>query len=135
MPPDHRPLPWPQVRILQGVTGIFKPGRITLVLGPPGGGKTMLMKACVGAAPVQLSGDITFNGHHQHEFNVRRTARYVDQFDLHNPQLTVRETLMFSALVQGPGYNRSARLMQLSRKGCGLRSTGCCIRGALPAQL
>lgn len=68
----------------------------------------MLMKACVGAAPVETSGTITFNGHQQDEFNPMRTARYVDQFDLHTAQLTVRETLTFSAKVQGPGYGRSA---------------------------
>lgn len=35
-------------------------------------------------------------------------ARYVNQFDLHNAQLTVRETLTFSAMCQGEGYNRGA---------------------------
>ena len=63
-----------------------------------------------GLAPAAISGDITYNGHTQQEFNVRRTARYVAQQDLHNPNLTVRETLTFSARCQGPGYNRSAPL-------------------------
>ena len=103
-----------EVKVLQHCTGIFKPGRLTLVVGPPGGGKTMLMKACIGAtpkgvAPVNVSGEITYNGHKLDEFNPMRTARYVDQFDLHNPLLTVRETLLFSARVQGPGYNRSVQ--------------------------
>jgi ABC-type multidrug transport system ATPase subunit len=100
--------PMQQFHILQNISGVLKPGRLTLLLGPPGGGKSIFMKALCGAAPVALSGDITYNGAKQSEFNVTRTARYVDQFDLHNAQLTVRETLTFSAMCQGEGYNRSA---------------------------
>jgi ABC-type multidrug transport system ATPase subunit len=43
-----------EVKILQNLSGVFKPGRICLLLGPPGGGKSMLMKALCGAAPVQV---------------------------------------------------------------------------------
>jgi ABC-type multidrug transport system ATPase subunit len=93
--------------ILHDLSGVFTPGRICLVLGPPGGGKSMLMKALCGLAPTQITGDLTYNGHTQAEFNVR-TCRYVDQHNLHNPNLTVRETLNFSAMCQGPGYHRSA---------------------------
>ena len=64
---------------------------------------------------MQVTGDLTYHGHRQHEFNVRRTARYVDQTDLHNPSLTVRETLTFAARCMGPGYNRSM-LQLLERK-------------------
>lgn len=51
--------------ILQDITGSFKPGRITLVLGQPGSGKSALMKILSGRFPmtgnVTLSGDIKFN--------------------------------------------------------------------------
>jgi ABC-type glutathione transport system ATPase component len=100
--------PMEHYTILHNLSGVFTPGRIALMLGPPGGGKSMLMKSLCGLAPLQVTGDITYNGHTQDEFNVRRTCRYVDQHDVHNPSLTVRETLTFSAMCQGPGYNRSA---------------------------
>jgi ABC-type multidrug transport system ATPase subunit len=70
------------------------------------------MKALSGRAEVSVTGSITYNGHDLSEFNVTRTARYVDQHDLHNPALTVRETLTFSAMCQGPGYNRGALLLR-----------------------
>ena len=72
------------------------------------------MQVMCGQPPVPIKSErLTYNGHTQQEFNVRRTARYVDQNDLHNANLTVRETLRFSALCQGPGYNQSALFWRL----------------------
>ena len=34
--------------ILKGVTGVLKPGRLTLLLGPPSSGKSTLLKALAG---------------------------------------------------------------------------------------
>lgn len=34
--------------ILKGVTGVLKPGRLTLLLGPPSSGKSVLLKALAG---------------------------------------------------------------------------------------
>ncbi|KAG6587256.1 ABC transporter G family member 31 [Phytophthora cinnamomi] len=53
-------------KILRGVTGAFKPGRITLVLGQPGSGKSSLMKVLANRfhmdKNITLSGDIEYNG-------------------------------------------------------------------------
>lgn len=38
-----------------------------------------------------------------HEFVPQRTSAYISQYDIHLPQLTVRETLAFSAKCQGVG--------------------------------
>jgi ABC-type multidrug transport system ATPase subunit len=51
----------------------------------------------------QLSGKVSYNGHEMNEFVPQRTAAYVDQNDLHIGEMTVRETLTFSARVQGVG--------------------------------
>lgn len=51
----------------------------------------------------QVSGKVTYNGHGVDEFVPQRTAAYVNQNDLHIAELTVRETLAFSARVQGVG--------------------------------
>lgn len=108
-------------RILQNLSGSFKPGSITLLLGPPGAGKSILMRALSGGAPVATTGSVTFNGRALHHFNVVRTARYVGQRDVHNPSLTVRETLTFSAMCQGPGYNRGARGSTACMRGMRVR--------------
>ena len=52
---------------------------------------------------------MSYNGHRLHEFVPQRTSAYVGQNDVHLGQMTVRETLQFSARCQGTGtrYGRS----------------------------
>ena len=44
-----------------------------------------------------ITGDIRLNGHPQEEKSFRRCTGYVEQFDQQSPQLTIRETIAFSA--------------------------------------
>ncbi|AES81623.2 drug resistance transporter-like ABC domain protein [Medicago truncatula] len=94
------------VNILQDVSGIIKPGRMTLLLGPPSSGKTTLLLALAGKLDPKLkfTGKVSYNGHEMKEFVPQRTAAYVSQNDLHLGELTVRETMAFSARVQGVGH-------------------------------
>lgn len=46
---------------------------------------------------------MTYNGHGFEEFVIQRTAAYISQHDLHIGEMTVRETLAFSARCQGVG--------------------------------
>ncbi|KAJ1264617.1 hypothetical protein BS78_08G013200 [Paspalum vaginatum] len=89
-------------RILDGVSGVLKPARLTLLLGPPGCGKTTLLKALAGKRKV-TAGEIHYNGVKLSDFVPEKTAAYIDQYDLHVPEMTVRETIDFSARFQGVG--------------------------------
>lgn len=51
----------------------------------------------------QVTGNVTYNGHELHEFVPQKTAVYISQYDLHIGEMTVRETLEFSARCQGVG--------------------------------
>ncbi|KAF8009148.1 hypothetical protein BT93_J0208 [Corymbia citriodora subsp. variegata] len=103
--------------ILQDVSGIIKPGRMTLLLGPPSSGKTTLLLALAGKLDPELktTGRVTYNGHDLNEFVAQRTAAYISQHDLHIGEMTVRETLAFSARCQGVG-SRYDMLSELSRR-------------------
>ncbi|KAK8938652.1 Pleiotropic drug resistance protein 1 [Platanthera zijinensis] len=92
------------INILEDATGIIKPGRwMTLLLGPPGSGKTTFLLALAGKlqSDLKVSGKVSYNGHGLEEFVPQRTAAYVDHRDLHIAEMTVRETLQFSARCQG----------------------------------
>ncbi|KAB2073018.1 hypothetical protein ES319_A07G056600v1 [Gossypium barbadense] len=106
-----------KLTILKDVSGIIKPGRMTLLLGPPSSGKTTLLLALAGKLDTALkcSGTVTYNGHEMNEFVPQRTAAYISQYDLHIGEMTVRETLAFSARCQGVG-DRYDMLAELSRR-------------------
>ncbi|KAL4312829.1 hypothetical protein GQ457_01G039730 [Hibiscus cannabinus] len=106
-----------KMTILKDVSGIIKPGRMTLLLGPPSSGKTTLLLALAGKLDTALkcSGTVTYNGHKMNEFVPQRTAAYISQHDLHIGEMTVRETLAFSARCQGVG-DRYDMLAELSRR-------------------
>nr|XP_029118580.1 ABC transporter G family member 36-like isoform X10 [Elaeis guineensis] len=112
LPSRKRPLP-----ILHDASGIIKPRRMTLLLGPPGSGKTTLLLALAGKldSDLKVSGRVTYNGHGMDEFVPQRTAAYIGQHDLHIGEMTVRETLAFSARCQGVGA-RYEMLTELSRR-------------------
>ncbi|KAL6556565.1 transcription factor [Orobanche gracilis] len=103
--------------ILKDVSGIIKPTRMTLLLGPPSSGKTTLLLALAGKLDpaLKFSGRVTYNGHGMDEFVPQRTAAYISQNDLHIGEMTVRETLAFSARCQGVG-SRYEMLAELSRR-------------------
>ncbi|VAI80275.1 unnamed protein product [Triticum turgidum subsp. durum] len=94
-----------RICILKDVTGILKPSRMTLLLGPPGCGKTTLLQALAGKLNknLKVTGEIEYNGVKLQDFVPEKTAAYVGQYDLHVPEMTVRETLDFSARFQGVG--------------------------------
>ncbi|KAM7471717.1 hypothetical protein LguiA_009900 [Lonicera macranthoides] len=103
--------------IFRDVSGIIKPCRMTLLLGPPSSGKTTLLLALAGKLDPDLKffGRVSYNGHDMHEFVPLRTAAYISQHDLHFAQMTVRETLAFSARCQGVG-SRYEMIAELSRR-------------------
>lgn len=92
-------------RVLKDVDCCFKAGSLTLVLAPPGHGKTSLLKAVGQILPsAVLSGGkgVTYSKmtaeelKKEKDIDANRMAMYVTQQDEHLPFLTVRETTKFS---------------------------------------
>ncbi|KAH9724093.1 ABC transporter G family member 37 [Citrus sinensis] len=103
-----------KMKILKDVNGIIKPGRMTLLLGPPGCGKTTLLSALSGklSHSLKVSGEVSYNGYRLDEFVPQKTSAYISQYDLHIAEMTVRETIDFSARCQGTGH-RADILMEV----------------------
>lgn len=108
--------------MIDTMNSILYPGRFTLLLGPPGAGKSTLLNALAGrlhkSSTITTTGDITYNGKGFDSFRAVHTAAYVDQNDLHQPELTVRETFNFAARCQGTGHKAGGQLLQCFALGC-----------------
>jgi ABC-type multidrug transport system ATPase subunit len=93
------------LHILKDVSGVIRPSRMTLLLGPPASGKTTLLLALAGKLDpgLQSSGEVSYNGHGLDEFVPQKTAAYISQHDVHDGEMTVKEVLDFSAKSQGVG--------------------------------
>uniref|UniRef100_A0A0D3APX6 ABC transporter domain-containing protein n=1 Tax=Brassica oleracea var. oleracea TaxID=109376 RepID=A0A0D3APX6_BRAOL len=88
--------------ILNGVTGMVSPGEFMAVLGPSGSGKSTLLNAIAGRLHGPgLTGKILMNDVKPTKQTLKRTG-FVAQDDLLYPHLTVRETLVFVALLRLP---------------------------------
>ncbi|KAJ6407594.1 hypothetical protein OIU84_010975 [Salix udensis] len=105
------------IQILQDISGIVKPSRMALLLGPPSSGKTTMLMALAGKLHRELrsSGKVTYCGHELKEFVPQRSCAYISQHDLHYGEMTVRETLDFSGRCLGVG-TRYELLAELSRR-------------------
>lgn len=87
-----------RLRLLSGITASFEPGTLNALMGESGAGKTTLLDAIAGyKTSGHLSGDIKVNGVPKNDEIWRSIAGYCEQVDLHNPSMTVRESLIFAA--------------------------------------
>ena len=93
--------------VLSDVSGYAAPGHVLAIMGPSGAGKTSLLDMLAGrvghiSQEYTVTGSIKVNGE-QRDFDAFRTiSAYVLQSDNFFPELTVRETIMLSALLRLP---------------------------------
>ncbi|KAG2508213.1 hypothetical protein JM16_008885, partial [Phytophthora kernoviae] len=97
--------PWQKVPMmtkhaLHPMSGIIKPGSMTLILANPGAGKSTFLKALAGKlqdnSQTEIGGEILYSGLRGDEIDLIKLAGLVDQTDNHIPTLTVRETFKFA---------------------------------------
>ena len=94
--------PQSRVDILHSMTGRIQPAAMTLLMGPPGCGKSTFLKALAGRLDVNssdhLEGRVTYNGLTEEDklFLLGKLVSYVDELDEHIPLLTVKETFEFA---------------------------------------
>lgn len=101
--------------LLNGVTGILEPGRVTGVMGPSGSGKTTLLnilsgrqrthgksRTSGGSQKVVLKGEVSMGGRVVKPSHIRSSVAYVFQENSLPEMETPRELLSFSAYLRLP---------------------------------
>lgn len=89
-------------KLLDDVDGWVKPGTLTALMGVSGAGKTTLLDVLASRVTMGVvSGQMLVDGH-QRDSGFQRKTGYVQQQDLHLATSTVREALIFSALLRQP---------------------------------
>uniref|UniRef100_A0A3Q7GZ29 ABC transporter domain-containing protein n=1 Tax=Solanum lycopersicum TaxID=4081 RepID=A0A3Q7GZ29_SOLLC len=87
-----------KLQLLVNVTGAFRPGVLTALVGVSGAGKTTLMDVLAGRKTGgHITGNIYISGHPKKQETFARVSGYCEQNDVHSPCLTIHESLLFSA--------------------------------------
>ena len=87
-----------RLQLLQDVSGAFRPGILTALVGVSGSGKTTLMDVLAGRKTGgYIEGSINISGYPKNQSTFARISGYCEQTDIHSPHVTVYESLMYSA--------------------------------------
>ncbi|KAL2324893.1 hypothetical protein Fmac_023951 [Flemingia macrophylla] len=87
-----------RLQLLRDVSGAFRPGVLTALVGVTGAGKTTLMDVLAGRKTGgYIEGSISISGYPKKQETFARISGYCEQNDIHSPNITVHESVQFSA--------------------------------------
>jgi ABC-type multidrug transport system ATPase subunit len=97
--------------LLNGVSGAFRPGVLTALMGVSGAGKTTMMDVLAGRKTGgYIEGRIIVSGYLKKQETFARISGYCEQNDIHSPHVTVYESLLYSAWLRlSPEVNSETR--------------------------
>ncbi|XP_008776585.4 ABC transporter G family member 45-like isoform X2 [Phoenix dactylifera] len=94
-----------RLQLLQDVSGAFRPGVLTALMGITGAGKTTLLDVLAGRKTGGfIEGNIKISGYPKKQETFARISGYCEQTDIHSPFVTVYESLQYSAWLRLPSH-------------------------------
>lgn len=92
-----------RLQLLRDVSGAFRPGVLTALMGVSGAGKTTLMDVLAGRKTGgYIEGNISISGYLKNQETFARVSGYCEQNDIHSPHVTVYESLLYSSWLRLP---------------------------------
>ncbi|PWA64191.1 plant PDR ABC transporter associated [Artemisia annua] len=87
-----------RMQLLRDVSGALSPGILTALIGVSGAGKKTLMDVLAGRKTGGYTeGNIFISGYPKNQSTFARVSGYCEQNDIHSPNVTVYESLLYSA--------------------------------------
>jgi ABC-type multidrug transport system ATPase subunit len=87
-----------RLQLLTDISGAFRPGVLTALVGVSGAGKTTLMDVLAGRKTSgSIEGSITLSGYPKKQETFARISGYCEQNDIHSPNVTIYESILYSA--------------------------------------
>ncbi|KAL8527691.1 hypothetical protein ACS0TY_005508 [Phlomoides rotata] len=87
-----------RIQLLRDITAAFRPGVLTALMGVSGVGKTTLLDVLSGRKTSgMIEGEIRIGGFPKVQTTFARISGYCEQTDIHSQQITVQESVLFSA--------------------------------------
>ncbi|KAL6327276.1 hypothetical protein AAG906_017833 [Vitis piasezkii] len=101
------------LQLLRDASGAFRPGILMALVGVSGAGKTTLMDVLAGRKTSGcIEGSISISGYPKNQATFARISGYCEQTDIHSPNVTVYESLVYSAWLRlAPDVKKETRQM------------------------
>lgn len=94
-----------RLQLLRDVSGAFRPGVLTALMGITGAGKTTLLDVLAGRKTGGfIEGNIKISGYLKKQETFARISGYCEQMDIHSPFVTVYESLQYCAWLRLPSH-------------------------------
>jgi len=91
------------LQLLHNITGAFQSGVLSALMGVTGAGKTTLLDVLAGRKTGGvIEGDIRVGGYPKVQQTFARISGYCEQTDIHSSQITVGESIAYSAWLRLP---------------------------------